>query len=321
MYNYPAIINDFIKALDIPKHPANLYDPIRYTLEQGGKRLRPELCLIACHTLGGNPKQALYPAVSLEMLHNFTLIHDDIMDASDLRRGQDTVYKKWGTNIAILAGDTLLGMAYDLLLKYPSIGAHKFSTLLTTTFIEICEGQQMDMDFEQRDVVSVEEYLEMIRLKTSVLLGACMKAGAISANASPDRQSAFYNFGQNIGMAFQIQDDLLDVYGQTEKLGKNIGDDIADNKKTYLSTKAMELLQGKELTALKRWFSQQDADRQEKFEGVKALYESCNIKEVAENEIKNYYDRAFQLLDNLRLTEGQTAELREFVKRLMHREF
>lgn len=321
MYNYPAIINDFIKSLNIPKHPANLYDPIRYTLEQGGKRLRPELCLIACHTLGGNPKQALYPAVSLEMLHNFTLIHDDIMDASDLRRGQDTVYKKWGTNIAILAGDTLLGMAYDLLLKYPSIGAHKFSTLLTTTFIEICEGQQMDMDFEQRETVSVEEYLEMIRLKTSVLLGACMKAGAISANASPDRQSAFYNFGQNIGMAFQIQDDLLDVYGQTEKLGKNIGDDIADNKKTYLSTKAMELLQGEELESLKNYFSQQEGDRQEKFEGVKALYERCNIKEAAENEIKNYYDRAFQLLDNLQLTEGQTTELREFVKRLMYREF
>lgn len=321
MYNYPAIINDFIKSLDIPKHPANLYDPIRYTLEQGGKRLRPELCLIACHTLGGNPKQALYPAVSLEMLHNFTLIHDDIMDASDLRRGQETVYKKWGTNIAILAGDTLLGMAYELLLKYPSIGVHKFSTLLTTTFIEICQGQQMDMDFEQRETVSVEEYLEMIRLKTSVLLGACMKAGAISANASPDRQSAFYNFGQNIGMAFQIQDDLLDVYGQTEKLGKNIGDDIADNKKTYLSTKAMELLQGEERTALKKYFSQTDADRQEKFNRVKALYESCNIREVAENEIKNYYDRAFQLLDKLQLTEGQTTELREFVKRLMYREF
>ena len=172
MSNYSNLINEFIASLTIPKRPANLYDPIRYTLAQGGKRLRPELCLIACHTLGGNPKQALYPAVALELLHNFTLIHDDIMDQSELRRGQESVYKKWGANTAILAGDTLLGMAYYLMLKYSTIGSNKCYSLMTTTFIQICEGQQMDMDFERRKVVPVEEYLEMIRLKTSVLLGA-----------------------------------------------------------------------------------------------------------------------------------------------------
>ena len=240
MSNYSSLINEFIASLTIPKRPANLYDPIRYTMSQGGKRLRPELCLIACHTLGGNPKQALYPAVALELLHNFTLIHDDIMDQSELRRGQESVYKKWGTNTAILAGDTLLGMAYDLMLKYSTIGSNKCYSLMTTTFIQICEGQQMDMDFERRKVVPVEEYMEMIRLKTSVLLGACMKAGAISAHASPEIQNAFYDFGIQIGLAFQIQDDMLDVYSQTDKLGKAIGDDIATNKKTYLSTKAME---------------------------------------------------------------------------------
>ena len=321
MSNYATLINEFIAALSIPKQPANLYDPIRYTISQGGKRLRPELCLIACRTLGGNMKQALHPAVALELLHNFTLIHDDIMDQSELRRGQDTVYKKWGTNTAILAGDTMLGMAYDLILKYPAIGSSKFSTLMTTTFIQICEGQQMDIDFERRKVVPVEEYLEMIRLKTSVLLAACMKAGAIAANGSPEFQNAFYNFGVNIGLAFQIQDDLLDVYGQTEKLGKSIGDDIATNKKTYLSTKAMELLQGEKLSALKHYFTKNDFNRQEKFEGVKQLYDSCGIKDIATEQIKGYYDNAFQILDALKLKPEQTSELHEFTKRMMYREF
>ncbi|MBO7624975.1 MAG: polyprenyl synthetase family protein [Bacteroidales bacterium] len=321
MSNYSNLINEFIASLTIPKRPANLYDPIRYTLAQGGKRLRPELCLIACHTLGGNPKQALYPAVALELLHNFTLIHDDIMDQSELRRGQESVYKKWGANTAILAGDTLLGMAYDLMLKYSTIGSNKCYSLMTTTFIQICEGQQMDMDFERRKVVPVEEYLEMIRLKTSVLLGACMKAGAISAHASPEIQNAFYDFGIHIGLAFQIQDDLLDVYSQTEKLGKTIGDDIADNKKTYLSTKAMELLQGEELAALKHYFTKIDFKRQEKFEGVKQLYESCHVKEAATEQVKAYYEKAFHILETLKLKPEQTTELHEFTKRLMYREF
>lgn len=321
MSNYSTLINDFITTLAIPKNPANLYDPIRYTLAQGGKRLRPELCMIACQTLGGNPKQALYPAVALELLHNFTLIHDDIMDKSDLRRGQKTVYKRWGTSTAILAGDTLLGMSYDLLQKYPSIGAHKFFGLMTTTFIQICEGQQMDIDFEQRKVVPVAEYLEMIRLKTSVLLAACMKAGAIAAHATPEVQDVFYEFGLCIGLAFQIQDDLLDVYGQTEKLGKSIGDDIADNKKTYLSTKAMELLQGEELASLKHYFTKQSFKREEKFEAVKKLYASCHIKETATELINSYYDQAFRLLDTLSLKPEEAVPLHEFVKRLRYREF
>ncbi len=321
MPNYTLQINEFIASLSIPKRPANLYDPIRYTLAQGGKRLRPELCMIACHTLGGNPKQAIYPAVALELLHNFTLIHDDIMDESDLRRGQETVYKKWGTSTAILAGDTLLGLSYDLLLKYPSIGAHKLYDLQTDTFIKICEGQQMDIDFESRENVSVEEYIDMIRLKTSVLLGACMKAGAIAANASQERQNAFYDFGIHIGLAFQIQDDLLDVYGQTKKLGKTIGDDIATNKKTFLSVKAMELLQGEELTKLKYYFSRNDFQREEKFETVKSLYDSCHIRDVAETQIREYYQKALHFLDSLQLDSEHTTELRDFAKRLMYREF
>lgn len=321
MSNYSTLINEFIASLPIPKRPANLYDPIRYTLSQGGKRLRPELCLIACHTLGGNPKQALYPAVALELLHNFTLIHDDIMDQSELRRGQESVYKKWGTNTAILAGDTLLGLAYDLMLKYSTIGSNKCYSLMTTTFIQICEGQQMDTDFERRKVVPVEEYLEMIRLKTSVLLAACMKAGAISAHASPEIQNAFYDFGINIGLAFQIQDDMLDVYSQTEKLGKKIGEDIFANKKTYLSTKAMELLQGDDLAALKHFFTKIDFKRQEKFEGVKKLYESCHVRDVANEQIKEYYEKAFRILDSLNLKASQTTELHEFTNRLMYREY
>ena len=321
MSNYSTIINEFISSLTFPKRPANLYDPIRYTLAQGGKRLRPELCLIACHTLGGNPKQALYPAVALELLHNFTLIHDDIMDCSTLRRGQESVYKKWGTNTAILAGDTMLGLSYDLMLKYSTIGSNKCYSLMTTTFIQICEGQQMDIDFEKRKVVPVEEYIEMIRLKTSVLLAACMKAGAISAHASPEIQNAFYDFGINIGLAFQIQDDLLDVYSQTEKLGKTIGDDIATNKKTYLSTQAMELLKGDELAELKHYFTKKDFKRQEKFDGVKRLYEACNVKEAAMQQIKEYYETAFHILDKLNLKSEQTTELHEFTKRLMYREY
>ncbi|MBR4492656.1 MAG: polyprenyl synthetase family protein, partial [Bacteroidales bacterium] len=200
-------------------------------------------------------------------------------------------------------------------------GSNKCYSLMTTTFIQICEGQQMDMDFERRKVVPVEEYMEMIRLKTSVLLGACMKAGAISAHASPEIQNAFYDFGIQIGLAFQIQDDLLDVYSQTDKLGKAIGDDIATNKMTYLSTKAMELLQGEELAALKHYFTKKDFKRQEKFEGVKKLYDSCHIKDTATEQVKEHYAKAFQILDTLGLKPEQTTELHEFTKRLMYREF
>ncbi len=321
MANYYNLINECFSEVDLPKEPANLYDPIRYMLDQKGKLIRPELCLMTCELFNGFPKNAVYPAIAFELLHAFTLVHDDIMDQSELRRGKPTIYKKWGTNTAILAGDILFAHAYQYLMQYKSIGINKIIGIFTSTIIRICEGQQMDMDFENELKIKLDLYLQMIRLKTATMLAACMKTGAIIANASSEHQEYIYEFGINIGMAFQIQDDLFDVYGQTEKVGKTNGQDIASNKKTFLSVKALEIAQGKDLKTLKHYFSKTNFDFNEKFNAVKELYDQYEIRQLAEKQKEFYYEQAFKNLSAIHLPEEKTAPLIDFVKQLMYRSF
>lgn len=321
MANYYNLLNEYFSEIDLPKEPINLYDPMRYMLEQKGKLIRPELCLMSCDLFNGNVKNAMYPAIAFELLHSFTLVHDDIMDQSELRRGNLTIYKKWGINSAILAGDMLFAYAYQYLMQYKSIGINKIISIFTSTIISIFEGQQLDMDFEKELKIKIDMYLKMIRLKTATMLAACLKTGAITANASSEHQEYIYEFGLNIGMAFQIQDDLFDVYGQMEKVGKTNGQDIASNKKTFLSVKALEIAQGKDLKTLKHYFSKTNFDFNEKFDAVKSLYDKYEIRQLAEQQIELYYEQAYKNLFAINLPEEKTAPLIDFVEQLMYRSF
>ncbi len=315
------IISQNIDSLDWSVKPHHLYEPIGYILSQGGKRVRPQLCLFSAELFKGNKQQAIYPALALEMLHNFTLIHDDIMDNADLRRGKETVYKKWNTNIAILSGDTLFAKAYQYLLNYQGNHLRELVSLLTNTSIEICEGQQYDLDFEQQNDITIDQYLNMIRLKTAVLLAACLKAGAIVSEASTQEQQLIYDFGIKIGLAFQIQDDLLDVYADVSKFGKNTGGDIAENKKTYMSLKAIELVQGEDLLQLQHYFSSTNFEKQEKFSAVKAIYDKYQIKNYAQNLINQYYNDAFESLEAINRPKEAKQPLIDFVNRMVEREY
>jgi geranylgeranyl diphosphate synthase type II len=315
------IIEQYIEELKWDMSPHNLYEAIHYVLMQKGKRIRPQLCLLSANLFGGDRKQAIYPAVAFELLHNFTLIHDDIMDNAPLRRGKETVYKKWNTNIAILSGDTLFAKAYQYLLQYQGKGMRSLISLLTDTAIEICEGQQLDLDFEKEEAVSIEQYLVMIRLKTAVLLGACLKAGAIVAFATEKEQQLIYDFGIKTGLAFQIQDDLLDVYADINKFGKNTGGDIAENKKTYMSLKAMDLAQNDDLKLLRHYFSSLDCNREEKIVAVKAIYDKYKIKEHAYGLINQYYEEAIGSLQQINVEQASKQPLIDFVNRLIDRDY
>ena len=321
MNNNIDIINQHIDTLDWSAEPQRLYQPIEYALSQGGKRIRPLLCLLATELFHGDKQLAIYPAIALEMLHNFTLIHDDIMDNADLRRGQETVYKKWNTNIAILSGDTLFAKAYQYLLLYNGNYLPELVALLTNTSIEICEGQQFDLDFEQQNDVFIDQYLSMTRLKTAVLLAACLKAGAIVSCASKQEQELIYDFGIKIGLAFQIQDDLLDVYADVSKFGKNTGGDIAENKKTYMSLKAIELAQGDDVLQLQHYFSSTDFNKEEKFMAVKAIYDKYQVKEHAQNLILQYYNEAFVALESIDKAQKDKQPLIDFINQMVNRDY
>lgn len=315
------IINQNIDSFDWSAEPHHLYEPIEYILSQGGKRVRPQLCLLAAELFKGDKQQAIYPAISFEMMHNFTLIHDDIMDNADLRRGKETVYKKWNTNIAILSGDTLFAKSYQYLLNYQGNHLRELVSLLTNTSIEVCEGQQYDLDFEQQNDITIEQYLGMTRLKTAVLLAACLKAGAIVSEASTQEQDLIYDFGIKIGLAFQIQDDLLDVYADVNKFGKNTGGDIAENKKTYMSLKAIELAQGDDLKQLQHYFSSTNFEKQEKFNTVKAIYDKYQVKSHAQNLINQYYNDAFKSLEAINQPKESKQPLIDFVNQMVEREY
>ncbi len=321
MANYYNLINDYFNEVKLPKEPANLYNPIRNMLAQKGKWIRPELCLLACDLFNGVAKNAIQPAIAFELLHSFTLIHDDIMDQSELRRGMPTIYKKHGSNIAILAGDVLFAHAYQYLMQYKSIGITKIIQLFTATAISICEGQQMDMDFEKKVKIKLNMYLQMIHLKTATMIAACLKTGAIIANASSEYQNYLYEFGINVGLAFQIQDDLFDVYGDAFKVGKTNGQDIASNKKTFLSVKALEVANKEDLNTLKHYFSKINFDFNEKFNTIKSLYDKYEIKTLAEQQIAHYYKQAYEYLNAIIVPENKKTPLIDFVEQLMYRSF
>ena len=309
---------DFLAQTDLNGQPKELYEPISYTLLQSGKRLRPMLCLLANEMFDGDEQQALWPALALETFHNFTLIHDDIMDKAPLRRGKETVYQKWNSDIAILSGDAMLAMAFQYALK-PKKGA-ELAKQLGKVAIEICEGQQMDLNFETLGNVTIPEYLEMIRLKTAVLLATALQMGATVAGAKEADIQHLYDFGINMGMSFQLQDDILDLYSDVAVFGKRHGGDIADNKKTYLYLKALELASEKDRKRLEHLFTlRMDHDEEEKIEEVQAIYDRLHVKEAVEQVMLNYDRMAIEALSAIDLPEEKKKHLRTYAELLSGR--
>jgi geranylgeranyl diphosphate synthase type II len=302
-------VNQLISSQEFKKKPQKLYDPIAYTMSHGGKRLRPLLTLMACDMFGGNIEKVLYPALALEVFHNFTLVHDDIMDKAPLRRGRDTVYKKWDSNIAILSGDTMFALAYQYALRTDYQLVPKILEVFSKAAIEVCEGQQLDMDFESMATVQIEEYLEMIRLKTAVLIAVSLQIGAIVGNASEKDTESMYNFGIQIGMAFQLKDDLLDLYGEQEQFGKINGGDIASNKKTYLFLKALELCDLDERLILNDLYNDSTIDSNIKIKKVKAIFDKTGVKETVELLMQDYYDKAIICLESINVGKERKSEL------------
>ncbi|MCD4694730.1 MAG: polyprenyl synthetase family protein [Bacteroidales bacterium] len=312
--------NQRIEQLNFDKAPVELYEPINYTLKLGGKRLRPALCLLACDMFGGKIDEAIEPAIGLEIFHNFTLLHDDIMDQAPIRRGKETVYKKWDTNVAILSGDTMMALAYEHIMKAPEAVRSEVFSVFNSTAIEVCEGQQYDMNFETQKNISIEDYLAMIRLKTAVLLAASLKIGAIISGAEKSVADELYRFGENIGIAFQLKDDLLDVFSNVEKFGKTTGGDIIANKKTYPYLKAFELAKGSAHELLSDYFSRDFENPLEKVIGVKEIYRELNIEEITESEINRYYSLAMNSLKIVNVTKERKTELIQFADKLKLRE-
>ncbi len=301
------------------KEPEKLYAPINYILGLGGKRVRPILTLMVCDFFGKPVDKAIPAALAVELFHNFSLIHDDIMDDAPLRRGQRTVHEKWDVNTAILSGDAMLILAYQFFEEYEPEIFRELAKLFSETALQVCEGQQQDMDFEQRDDVSIPEYLKMIEQKTAVLLGAAMKMGAVVAGASEADKEIMYQFGKNIGIAFQLQDDYLDVYGNPENFGKQVGGDIIANKKTFLYLMAEQMgspLQAEELTHL---FSIFPTDPQDKITTVRSIFSKTQADSATREEIEKYSSRAYSVLKNSKLPEDKKELLVGFARSLMQR--
>ena len=319
-YNdYLTLVNRVISDIPYPQQPEQLYQPIAYTMSQAGKRLRPVLALMACDALGGDIIQAAKPAVGLELFHNFTLLHDDVMDNADVRRGQPTVHRRWNGNVAILSGDAMLTLATQYVACAPPQHLPEVMELFNRTAMEIYEGQQWDMDFECRHDVSQDEYIEMIRLKTSVLLGCACKLGAILANAPENQAQALYDMGMNLGLAFQLQDDALDVWGDPATFGKEIGGDIMNNKKTFLLINAMRLAQGDDQLELRRWINDPEAIRNDKVKAVTAIYERLGLRQLSDQAIAEYNARAIDALHRANLPKEAHAEFVALINRLVKR--
>lgn len=307
-------INNEISKLDWKREPYGLYEPIEYTLAAGGKRVRPQLAMIASQLFGGKDEEVLPAALALEVFHNFTLLHDDVMDKADVRRGRPTVHVKWNENTAILSGDQMVIEAYKLLSGVPADKLPKVLQLFNKMATEICEGQQYDVDFESQEHVTIEEYLKMIRLKTSVLLANALQTGAYIAGADDQAQETLYQFGINIGLAFQIQDDILDVWGDPKTFGKAVGGDISCNKKTFVYLEAKR--RGGE--RLEEWYSQVLEDNTEKIAAVKEIFKQLEVRAVCEKVVEDYTQKALALLDQLPQNEA-TEQLRQLANKLTTR--
>lgn len=315
-----SLVNDFIAALPYERKPESLYEPIKYVLSMGGKRIRPVLMLMSYNLYKENPESILMQAVALETYHNYTLLHDDLMDNADVRRGKPTVHKKWNANTAILSGDSMLVVAYQRMAKCPQDKLKEVIDLFTETALEIGDGQQYDMDFETRTDVTEDEYIEMIRLKTSVLLACAMKIGAILAGAPADDADNLYKFGEQMGLAFQLQDDLLDVYGDPKVFGKEIGGDITCNKKTYMLINAYNRANNEQRAELLKWVSAKDFDRKEKVAAVTRLYNEIGIRQLCEEKINYYFDEAKKYLAKVNVGEERKAILKQYADDMMKRE-
>lgn len=315
------LVNDYLDKMPYDRKPASLYDPIRYVLSMGGKRIRPVLMLLAYNMFKDDPETILMPACALETYHNYTLLHDDLMDNADLRRGHMTVHKKWDANTAILSGDSMLVLAYQRMAQCEPAKMSQVLGVFTETALEIGEGQQYDMDFENRDDVKEEEYIEMIRLKTSVLLACALKIGAILAGASAEDADNLYRFGEKIGLAFQLQDDYLDVYGDTSVFGKAIGGDITSNKKTYMLINAFNRANPDQRKELERWVTVKDFCREEKIAAVTRLYNEIGIDRLAQDKIAQYFDESREYLAAVSLPEERKVELTAYAQRMMKRKY
>ena len=310
---------EYLQNLDYSHNPDNLYAPIRYVLSLGGKRIRPTLLVLAYNMYAEDVKSVYDVAVGMEVFHNFTLLHDDVMDNAEMRRGSLTVHKKWNENTAILSGDGMFVLAYQYLAKCNPIYLKQVLDLANDTFIGITDGQQFDMDFETRSDVSESEYIEMIRLKTSILLAACLKMGALLGGASEQDASLLYSFGEKLGLAFQLQDDLLDVYGDAKVFGKRIGGDIVCNKKTYMYINTCLLASEEEKGILAKWAQYEGEDMDAKIEAVKAVYDSVGIKGKAEAKIEELFNEAMSLFNKVSVSEDRKNVLREYALGLMNR--
>lgn len=313
-------IQHYIDSLPYERKPESLYEPIKYVLSLGGKRIRPMLMLMSYALYKDDVESILPQAIGLETYHNYTLLHDDLMDNADVRRGMPTVHRKWDANTAILSGDSMLVLAYQRMQNCPADKLPAVLDVFTTTALEIGEGQQYDMEFETRNDVREEEYIEMIRLKTSVLLACALKIGAILANAPVTDAEALYKFGEQLGLAFQLQDDLLDVYGDTKVFGKEIGGDIMCNKKTFMLINAFNRANDAQLKELQKWCSGEKFDRKEKVAAVTHLYDEIGIRQLCEAKIEYYFEESKKWLDKVSVPEERKAHLRAYVNQMMKRE-
>lgn len=313
-------IEEEVSTLRFQSPPKSLYEPIEYILSLGGKRIRPALTLMACNIYSDEIENAIQPALGLEVFHNFTLLHDDLMDEADKRRNQPTVHKVWNANTAILSGDAMLTVAYQLMGTTEAAHLKEVLDLFTQTALEICGGQQYDMEFESRMDVSEEEYIEMIRLKTAVLLACALKTGALLGGASLEDANNLYEFGINIGLAFQLQDDLLDVYGDTATFGKNIGGDILCNKKTFLLINALKHASEEQRNTLDFWIDQKEFDAAEKIKVFTSIYNDLGLRQLTEEKIQKYYDKSVTNLAALQVAPEKLEILRSVCDQLMHRQ-
>ena len=315
------LVNDYLDHLPYDRKPLSLYEPVRYVLSLGGKRIRPVLMLLSYNMFKDDPESILSSACALETYHNYTLLHDDLMDNADLRRGHETVHRRWDANTAILSGDSMLVLAYERMQQCRPDKLAEVLALFTETALEIGEGQQYDMDFEHRTDVSEAEYIEVIRLKTSVLLACATKMGAILADAPEQDAEALYKFGEQMGLAFQLQDDFLDVYGDTRVFGKAIGGDITSNKKTFMLINALNLANEQQRKELLHWVTAENFDRDEKVKAVTRLYNEIGIDRLAQERIAYYFGESRKYLEAVNLPDERKEFLRSYTEEMMHRQY
>ncbi len=313
-------INDALSKREYGKHPEELYEPIRYFIGLGGKRLRPILCILSHYMFSEEYLESFEPSLGIELFHNFTLLHDDIMDEAPLRRGKATVHEKWNSHIAILSGDTMFVKAYQSIASVPKEILPEVLSAFNRTGLEVCEGQQYDMNFESRNDVTVDEYLEMIRLKTAVLLGFSLELGGIIAKIDQERIDQLRSIGINAGLGFQLKDDLLDVFGDQEKVGKQVGGDIISNKKTFLLLKALELANPSQKKELNHWLGLKDFDEKEKVEAVKQIFQEIEVDKITQGLVDSYFDRSKTLLNAFSVSEERKQPLMTFLVNLMNRD-